>query len=332
MEKKRILTGDRPTGNLHIGHYFGSLQNRIKFQDEYETFILVADIQALTDNFNDPQKVRKNVREITMDNIACGIDPKKSTFVIQSLVPAIAELTILYSNLVTVATLERNPTVKAELKQKEQLFKGNITYGFLGYPVSQAADITAFDADVVPVGEDQLPMIEQTREIVRKFNKIYGKTLKEPKGILSDVTRLPGLDGNKMSKSLDNAIYLIDSPETVSKKIMKAITDPGKIKLNDAGNPSICTIFKYHELFSDATNLKQIEKECISGKRGCVVCKKELITKINTFLKPIQEKRKYYEDHPKIVDEILFEGTKKANIITQKVLNNVKEKMCIKYF
>ena len=207
MKKERILTGDRPTGKLHIGHYFGSLQNRVKMQDEYDTFVLVADVQALTDNFNNPEKVEKNVKEIVMDNLAVGIDPNKTTIVLQSMIPEIAELTVFYSNLVTVSRLQRNPTVKTEIAQKKELFGESVTYGFLGYPVSQAADITAFEGKVVPVGEDQLPLIEQTREIVRKFNSIYGETLVEPKAALSEHKRIKGLDGNeKMGKSLGNAI------------------------------------------------------------------------------------------------------------------------------
>ena len=228
--KKIILTGDRPTGKMHIGHYFGSLQNRVKLQDEYEQYILIADVQALTDNFNNPDKVRNNVKEVCKDYLACGIDPKKTTIFIQSMIPEIAELTIFYSNLVTVARLERNPTVKTEIAQKKELFGNNgesITYGFLGYPVSQAADITAFGAHIVPAGEDQEPIVEQTREIVRRFNSIYGETLIEPKIMLSKNPRIKGLDGNaKMGKSLGNAIYLSDSEEEITRKVMGAVTDP----------------------------------------------------------------------------------------------------------
>lgn len=226
--KKTILTGLRPTGNLHLGHYFGAGQSWVKLQDDYNFYLEIADVQALTDNFNDPEKVRKNVKEITADLLAIGLDPNKVNFFIQSQIPEIAELTVFYSNLVTVARLQRNPTVKAEIAQKKELFGNDgesITYGFLGYPVSQAADITAFDGELVPVGDDQLPLIEQCREIVRKFNSIYGNTLKEPVPYLSKTTRIKGLDGNdKMGKSLGNAIYLIDDEETIKKKIMGAIT------------------------------------------------------------------------------------------------------------
>ena len=209
--KKIILTGDRPTGQLHIRHFCGALKNRVALQDEYDTYVMIADVQALTDNFNNPQKVRNNVYEVAMDNLAVGIDSKKSTIFIQSLIPEIAELTIFYSNLVTIARLKRNPTVKEEIQQKKDLFKDDVTFGFLGYPVSQAADITAFQTDLVPVGEDQLPMIEQTREIVRKFNNIYGDTLKEPEAKVGDFPRVLGMDGRKMGKSLGNSITFTDS-------------------------------------------------------------------------------------------------------------------------
>ena len=222
MEKvKRILTGDRPTGKLHIGHYFGSLKKRVEMQDSglYDPYILIADVQALTDNFNNPDKVRKNVREVAMDYLSVGIDPEKTTIYIQSMIPEVAELTVFYSNLVTIARLERNPTVKTEIAQKRDVFGESVTYGFLGYPVSQAADITCFEGELVPVGEDQLPLIEQCREIVRKFNSIYGDVLIEPEAVLSSAKRIKGLDGNeKMGKSLGNAIYLSDSEEEITRK------------------------------------------------------------------------------------------------------------------
>ena len=221
-EKKTILTGIRPTGNLHLGHYFGAVGNWVKSQEAYNEFIEVADVQALTDNFNNPDKVRKNVRELTLDLLACGIDPTKAKIFIQSMIPEIAELTVYYSNLVTVSRLERNPTIKTEISQKKALFGNDgesVTYGFLGYPVSQTADITALGGTLVPVGDDQLPLLEQAREIVRKFNSIYGETLQEPEHLLSSIPRLKGLDGNeKMGKSLGNAIFLVDDDETVTRK------------------------------------------------------------------------------------------------------------------
>lgn len=333
--KKTILTGLRPTGNLHLGHLFGAGQNYIKLQDDYDFYLEIADVQALTDNFNNPEKVRKNVTEITIDLLSIGLDPKKVNFFIQSKIPEIAELTVFYSNLVTVARLQRNPTVKTEIAQKKELFGNNgesITYGFLGYPVSQAADITTFDGEVVPVGEDQLPLLEQCREIVRKFNSIYGETLKEPNAILSDAKRVKGLDGNdKMGKSLGNAIFLADEPEVVTKKIMGAVTDPNKIKVDDKANPDICMVYYYHQLIGNE-NLKTVCSECKAGKRGCVACKKELVTKMLEFLKPIAEKRKYYENHPKEVEKILKEGSKKAKKVAEETTKAVKNSMKINYF
>lgn len=333
--KKNILTGIRPTGNLHLGHYFGACKNWVELQDKYNTRIEIADVQALTDNFDNPEKVRKNVRELTLDLLAIGIDPNKSIIFIQSMIPEIAELTVFYSNLVTVSRLYRNPTIKTEIKQKRELFGHDgesVTYGFLGYPVSQAADITAFDGDVIPVGEDQLPLIEQCREIVRKFNSIYGDTLKLPEPLLSSTARLKGLDGNeKMGKSLGNAIYLIDNEETITKKIMGAVTDPNKIKKDDPANPDICMVYYYHNLVSK-DNLPTICQECKNGHRGCVACKKELIANMMKFLKPIQDRRKNYEEHPEIVDDILISGTQEAAKIAKEVRNRVVDSLKINYF
>lgn len=332
---KNILTGIRPTGNLHLGHYFGATRNWVSLQDKYNTFIEIADVQALTDNFNNPTKVRESVKELTIDLLSVGIDPDKATLFVQSMIPEIAELTVFYSNLVTVSRLERNPTIKNEIKQKKELFGNNgesVTYGFLGYPVSQAADITAFKGELVPVGEDQLPLLEQCREIVRKFNSIYGDTLVEPEAYLSEVSRIKGLDGNeKMGKSLGNAIYLADKEETITKKIMGAVTDPSKIKKDDPANPEICMVYYYHKLIKN-DNIKTVCSECKAGKRGCVACKKELINKMMEFLKPVHEKRKYYEEHPELVDQILITGTKKAREYAKATMKNVKENMKIDYF
>ena len=332
MNKKRIVTGDRPTGRLHIGHYFGSLQNRVKMQDEYESYILVADVQALTDNFANPEKVRKNVREVVMDYLSVGIDPKKTTIYIQSMIPEVAELTVFYSNLVTIARLERNPTVKTEIAQKKDIFGESVTYGFLGYPVSQAADITAVEGVLVPVGEDQLPLIEQTREIVRKFNSIYGEVLVEPEAVLSNAKRIKGLDGNeKMGKSLGNAIYLSDTPEEITRKVMSAVTDPKRIKKDDLGNPDVCMVYYYHKLFSTKEEQEQICKECKEGKRGCVACKKQLANNIINYLAPIREKRAYYEARPELIDDILAEGTKKARETAKETMKKVKKAMKLDY-
>ena len=335
MNKKRILTGDRPTGRLHIGHYFGSLKKRIELQEseEYEPYILIADVQALTDNFNNPEKVRKNVREVAIDYLSVGIDPKKTTIYIQSLIPEVAELTVFYSNLVTIARLERNPTVKTEIAQKREIFGESVTYGFLGYPVSQAADITAFEGKLIPVGEDQLPLIEQCREIVRKFNSIYGEVLTEPEAVLSSGKRIKGLDGNeKMGKSLGNAIYLSDSEEEITKKVMSAITDPNRIKKDDLGNPDICMVAYYHNLFTNKEEYKTVCEECKGGKRGCVACKKQLAQNIIDKLEPIREKRKYYEERPELVNQILIEGTNKAKQIAKETMEEVKEAMKLEYF
>ena len=334
-EKKRILTGDRPTGKLHIGHYFGSLKTRVEMQESglYDPYILIADVQALTDNFNNPEKVRSNVREVAMDYLACGIDPKKTTIYIQSMIPEVAELTVFYSNLVTIARLQRNPTVKTEIAQKRDLFVESVTYGFLGYPVNQAADITCFEGELVPVGEDQLPLIEQCREIVRKFNSIYGEVLVEPEPVLSKTGRIKGLDGNeKMGKSLGNAIYLSDSEEEITKKVMSAVTDPGRIRKDDKGNPDICMVSYYHKLFSTEEEVKTVCEECREGSRGCVACKRQLAKNICDTLKPIREKRAYYEEHPEAVDKILMEGTAKAQKTAKETMKKVKEAMKLDYF
>lgn len=335
MEKKRILTGDRPTGRLHIGHYFGSLKKRVEMQNsgEYEPYILIADVQALTDNFNHPEKVRKNVREVAMDYLSVGIEPEKTTIYIQSMIPEVAELTVFYSNLVTIARLERNPTVKTEIAQKREIFGESVTYGFLGYPVSQAADITAFEGKLIPVGEDQLPLIEQCREIVRKFNSIYGDVLVEPEAVLSSGKRIKGLDGNeKMGKSLGNAIYLSDTPEEITKKVMSAVTDPARIQKDDPGHPDICMVAYYHNLFTSPEEVKTVCQECKAGKRGCVACKKQLAQNIIETLRPIREKRAYYEAHPEEVDKILIEGTEKAQKVAKETMKKVKKAMKLDYF
>ena len=333
--KKVILTGLRPTGNLHLGHYFGAGKTWRDVQDDYDFYLEIADVQALTDNFNDPEKVRRNVYEITTDLLAIGLDPNKVNFFIQSKIPEIAELTVFYSNLVTVSRLQRNPTVKTEIAQKKELFGNDgesITYGFLGYPVSQAADITAFHGEVVPVGDDQLPLLEQCREIVRKFNSIYGETLIEPEQLLSTTPRIKGLDGNdEMGKSLGNAIFVVDDDETISKKIMGAVTDSTKLKKDDPANPDVCMVYYYHKLVNNNENVSKICSECKKGERGCVQCKRELIEKMNEFLKPIREKRKYYEEHPEEVNRILQEGTARAKAKAEETIKNVKKAMRIDY-
>lgn len=356
---KRILTGDRPTGPLHIGHYFGSLIERVRLQNLYETYILIADVQALTDNFNNPEKVRDNILEVVKDYLASGIDPKKATIVIQSKMPAIAELTVFYSNLVTMSRLSRNPTVKEEVKQKKSLFGESgesLTYGFFGYPVSQAADILSFNAHLVPVGEDQLPMIELTREIARKFNSIYGEVFVIPEAKIGKIGRIKGLDGNtKMGKSQNNAIYLKDDEKTLEQKVMKAFTDPKKIRKNDPGHPEGCMVYYYHKIFTFALTLNNItnqnndisfnpdseenlpdeiinlKNECKAGKRGCVYCKKELIKKMNNFLYPIRNKRIQLENQTDFLKDVLNNGIKKGLEITTEVLYKAKSAMKIDY-
>ena len=333
--KKTILTGIRPTGNLHLGHFFGAGKTWRDIQDDYDFYLEIADVQALTDNFNDPEKVRVNTFELAKDLLAIGINPEKVHIFIQSQIPEIAELTVFYSNLVTVSRLQRNPTVKTEIAQKKELFGNDgesITYGFLGYPVSQAADITAFKGEIVPVGDDQVPLLEQCREIVRKFNSIYGEVLVEPQQLLSQTPRIKGLDGNeKMGKSLGNAIYLVDDPETIKKKVMGALTDTNKIKKDDPANPDVCMVYYYHKLVNDNENVKTICSECKKGSRGCVQCKKELIEAMNNFLKPIQDKRKYYEDNPDEVKKILNKGTSDAREKAIEVMKDVRHAMKIDY-
>ncbi|PZA07632.1 tryptophan--tRNA ligase [Meiothermus sp. PNK-Is4] len=329
--KKRILTGIRPTGRLHVGHYFGMLRQIAELQDDFESLVMIADVQALTDNFHRPQKVRAMVLEVAYDLIAGGVDPARSTLFIQSLIPEIAELTLYYGNLVTISRLQQNPTVKAEIAQKRALFGNSVTYGFLGYPVSQAADITAFDADLVPVGEDQLPQIELTREIVRKFNQLYGPTLKEPQARVLHTARIRGLDGgSKMGKSLGNALFLSDEAATVDRKIRSALTDPQKLHLHDPGHPEVCTVFEYHGLFN-REGLGSIAAECRSGVRGCVACKRELAERVNAFLEPHRRRRAELEARPSEVLEILMEGTRRARAIAREVLARVKERLHLDY-
>ncbi len=329
--KKIILTGDRPTGKLHLGHYIGSLKNRVKLQDEYEQYIMVADVQALTDNAENPEKVRDNIVELLLDYLAVGIDPAKTTICIQSMIPAIAELTIFYLNLVTVPRLERNPTIKAEIKLRN--FGGGIPAGFLTYPVSQAADITAFGAHFVPAGEDQAPMIEQTCEIVRKFNSLYGQTLVEPKIILSSTPRLIGTDGkSKMSKSLGNTIYLADSEDEIERKVMSMFTDPNHLRVSDPGNTKDNPVFIYLDAFGeDKEKISALKAHYEKGGLGDVTVKKYLNEVLQATLKPIRTKRELLSKDLDAVYKIAFEGTEKAKILTSNTLKAVKHSMKIDY-
>jgi len=329
--KKRILTGDRPTGRLHLGHYVGSLSNRVKLQEDYDTFILIADVQALTDHFEHPEILLQNIREVVKDYLSVGIDPKKSTILIQSMIPEIAELAIYYLNLVTLARLQRNPTVKDEMKQKG--FDQNLPAGFLVYPVHQAADITVFQADLVPVGKDQLPMIEQTNEIVRRFNSLYGKALVAPEGLVGEVARLPGTDGHsKMGKSLGNAIYLSDTAEVVQKKVMKMYTDPTRLRPTDPGHIEGNPVFTYHDAFNpNKAEVAELKERYKKGKVGDVEVKRKLITALNTFLEPIRVRRSHYENDDQKIDDILVEGTARARKVARETLHQVKSVMQIAY-
>lgn len=330
--KKRILTGDRPTGPLHLGHYVGSLRNRVELQHEYDTYILIADMQALTDNADNPEKVRRNILEVALDYLAVGVDPGKATIVIQSLVPEIPELTMYYLNLVTLSRLQRNPTVKEEMRQKG--FEGNVPAGFLTYPVSQAADITAFQADLVPVGEDQLPMIEQAVEIVRKFNSTYGPVLVEPRALVPKVARLPGTDGqSKMGKSLGNAIFLSDPPETVAKKVKTMYTDPGHIHAEDPGRVEGNPVFSYLDAFDqDSGTVEDLKRRYRAGGLGDVAVKKRLAEVLENFLGPIRRKRDEYSKDPAHVMDILREGTERGRAVASQTLALVRKAMRLDYF
>jgi tryptophanyl-tRNA synthetase len=330
---KRVLTGDRPTGKLHLGHFVGSIQNRIKLQDEADqSFYMIADMQALTDNADNPEKVRDNVVEVAIDNIACGLDPKKTTFFIQSQIPEIAELAMIFLNLVTLARLKRNPTVKDEMKQKG--YGEDVPAGFLAYPVSQAADILFVKANTVPVGEDQLPVLEQTNEIVQKFNSLYGETFEKVTPIISEHSRLLGLDGNaKMSKSLNNAIFLSDSSEIVAEKVMQMYTDPHHIHVEDPGKVEGNVVFSYLDIFDPKKDeIEELKKQYKKGGLGDVVIKQRLTGVLNTLLSPIREKRARLADNQHDILEMLHEGTAKTQIIAQETLREVKAALKINYF
>lgn len=337
MTKKIILTGDRPTGKLHIGHYVGSLKNRVELQNTglYDSYIMIADQQALTDNARNPEKIRKSLVEVALDYLAVGLDPEKSTIFVQSQIPELNELTMHYLNLVTVSRLERNPTVKSEIKEKN--FNLSIPAGFLIYPVSQAADITAFKANLVPVGADQLPMLEQTREIVRSFNQIYNKEiLVEPEIYLAKEGsgRLPGIDGKlKMSKSLNNAIYLSDEPEEIKRKIMSMYTDPNHIRVEDPGQVENNTVFTYLDVFcKDKEKLEGMKAHYRRGGLGDMKVKKYLNEVIQAELQPIRERRKEFEKNIDYVYKVLEEGSLKARKIAAQTLSEVREAIGIEYF
>ena len=345
--KKIILTGDRPTGRLHVGHYVGSLSERVRLQNSGkfdEIYIMIADAQALTDNADHPEKVRKNILQVALDYLACGIDPEKSTIFIQSMVPELTELTFYYMNLVTVSRVQRNPTVKAEIQMRN--FEASIPVGFFTYPISQAADITAFRATTVPVGEDQMPMLEQCKEIVHKFNTVYGEALVQPKIMLPEndsCRRLPGIDGKaKMSKSLGNCIYLSEEPDEIKKKVMSMYTDPDHIKITDPGKIEGNTVFTYLDAFCqpehferylpDYANLDELKAHYQRGGLGDVKVKKFLNNVIQDELAPIRERRKAWEQRLPDVYDILAEGSKRAKETAAKTLADVRHSMKIDYF
>lgn len=335
MEKdhKTVLTADRPTGKLHLGHFVGSIQNRIKLQNEAQkSFYMIADIQGLTDNANNPQKIRDNVIEVALDNIACGLDPKKTTMFIQSEVPEIAELTVVFLNLVTLARLKRNPTVKDEMKQKG--FGENVPVGFLCYPVSQAADILFARANLIPVGEDQLPVIEQANEIVETFNRYYGETFQKINHLTGDTGRLIGIDGgSKMGKSLDNAIYLSDSREIISKKVMNMYTDPGHIHVEDPGKVEGNVVFKYLDIFDpNKEEIANLKKEYKKGGLGDVVIKKRLVDILDNLIEPIRTKREILAKDRDAIMKILEEGTEQARKTARETMTQVRKAMKIDYF
>lgn len=332
-ELQIVLTGDRPTGRLHLGHFVGSIQNRVKLQNEAnKSFYMIADMQALTDNASNPEKVRSNVIEVALDNLACGIDPKKTTMFIQSGISEIAELTVIFLNLVTLARLKRNPTVKDEMKQKG--FGENVPAGFLAYPVSQAADILFCKSNLIPVGEDQLPVIEQVNEIVDDFNRFYGETFTRVKHLVGDTPRLIGTDGNiKMGKSLNNGIYLSDSLETISKKVMSMYTDPTHIHVEDHGKVESNVVFSYLDIFdTDKSGLEDLKNQYKKGGLGDVVIKKRLIDILENIIKPIREKREELAKNPEAVMKILEEGTMKAQIVAKETMAEVKKALKINYF
>ena len=345
MERKTILTGDRPTGKLHLGHYAGSLRNRVELQNsgKYDMYVFIADMQALTDNAKNPQKIKDNIIEVALDYLSVGLDPEKTCIFVQSQIPALSELTMYYMNLVSLARLKRNPTIKSEIKERG--FGETIPVGFLTYPISQAADITAFDADLVPVGEDQAPILEQDIEIVRTFNSIYGKTLKEPKQLTPEnvCKRLPGIDGkNKMSKSLGNCIYLSDTPEEVTKKVMTMYTDPNHIRVEDPGDTKNNPVFMYLEAFStdehfakylpEFKNLEDLKTHYEQGGVGDVKIKKFLANVLNDVLTPIRERRAIYENNIEAVYKMLEEGSKKAREKSEEVLTRVRKAIGVEYF
>jgi tryptophanyl-tRNA synthetase len=324
--KKRILSGMRPTGKLHLGNYVGALENWVRLQNEYESYHMVADWHMLTTDLEHTAEIGKHSIEVVIDWISAGLDPERSPIFIQSHIKEHAELHLLFSMMVTIPRLQRNPTIKEQAKDLG--LEKNMSYGLLGYPILQAADILVYKANAVPVGEDQAPHVEITREIARRFNSLYGEVFPEPETLLTKFARLPGLEGRKMSKSLDNAIYLSDSPEEIMRKIMKAYTDPKKIRKDDPGNPDGCVVFAYQEKFAP-DNIKQIRKDCQEGRLGCVAHKKEFAQTLAGWLKPFREKRAYYESHRDDIQKIIAKGDERAREVARATMTEVRKAMSL---
>lgn len=327
MTKKRVVSGMRPTGKLHLGHYLGVLQNWVKLQNEYECFFFIADWHSLTTEYANPSLVKDSVKEILMDWLAAGVDPNKATLFVQSKVPEHAELHLLLSMITPISWLERVPSykeLKNELKDRDLS-----TYGFLGYPLLQTADVAIYNANLVPVGQDQLAHLELSREVVRRFNHLYGETLVEPQSMLTESPKLLGTDGRKMSKSYGNGIYLSDDIKEVEKKVLGMITDPARKRRTDPGNPDICPVFDYHKIYTSEEDRKKIDSDCRAAAMGCVDCKKIFLSKLIPFLKEHQEKRKKFESNPKLLNDIVEAGVEKARAQAQKTLALVYERMGI---
>ncbi len=328
-DRKRILSGMRPTGPLHMGNYLGALRNWVQMQDEFECFFFVADWHALTSDYENPEHMGEYVRQILIDWLSAGLSPEKSTIFIQTKVPEHAELFLILSMITPVPWLERNPTYKDQIVQIQN--KDLSTFGFLGYPVLQAADIIMYKAQGVPVGVDQVPHVEITREIARRFNHLYEPVFPEPEAILTETPKILGLDRRKMSKSYGNAIYLTDSPKEIKAKVMQMVTDPQRARRSDPGNPDVCNVFEFHKLFTESALTAKIEKECRGAEIGCVECKQIMATHLIEALEPIHERQAYFMDHPEIVNEIMMEGSRRARAIAKETMHQVKAALKIDY-
>jgi tryptophanyl-tRNA synthetase len=328
-EKKRILSGMRPTGPLHMGNYLGALANWVDMQEAYDCHFFVADWHALTSDYENPGPTGEYVRQILIDWLSAGLSPDRSTIFIQSKVPEHTELYLILCMITPVPWLERNPTYKDQIVQLQN--KDLSTFGFLGYPVLQAADILMYKAQGVPVGVDQVPHVEITREIARRFNYLYGDVFPEPDAILTQTPKILGIDRRKMSKSYNNAIYLADAPQEIEKKVMQMVTDPQRARKSDPGNPDICNVFEFHKLYTDKTTVEKIDRECRQAQIGCVACKKIMAASLISALAPLQEKRRYYASHPDIVDQIIADGSAKARTIARDTMAQVKAALKMNY-